>query len=181
VERIQRAGNEFEVIANGSSVSGDVVIMATGVAPRGELAAAAPGIELADGAIPVTADMRSARADVLAAGDVCRAQNVAAGRALRVEHWGDALAQGEIAGMTAAGRHAAWDQVPGFWSTIGSRTLKYAAWGDGFDEARFESHGNGSFTVWYACEGRVVGVLTHEADNDYERGTDLIGQGASWS
>jgi NADPH-dependent 2,4-dienoyl-CoA reductase/sulfur reductase-like enzyme len=181
VERIRRAADEFEVIADGSSVSGDVVIMATGVAPRGELAATAAGIELADGAIPVTADMRSARADVLAAGDVCRAENVAAGRPLRVEHWGDALAQGEVAGATAAGKQAAWDQVPGFWSTIGARTLKYAAWGDGFDQARFESHGNGGFTVWYGRKGRVVGVLTHDADKDYERGAELIGQGASWS
>ena len=94
---------ELRVIAGGGSASGDVVIMATGVAPRGELAAATTGIELADGAIPVSADMRTARADVLAAGDVCRAENVAAGRPLRVEHWGDALAQGEIAGATAAG------------------------------------------------------------------------------
>ena len=83
VERIERSAGELRVIADGSSVSGDVVIMATGVAPRGELAAATTGIELADGAIPVSADMRSARADVLAAGDVCRAENIAAGRPSR--------------------------------------------------------------------------------------------------
>ena len=181
VERIERSPGELRVIADGSSVSGDVVIMATGVAPRGELAAATTGIELADGAIPVSADMRSARADVLAAGDVCRAENVAAGRPLRVEHWGDALTQGEIAGATAAGKQVVWDEVPGFWSTIGSRTLKYAAWGDGFDQARFERHSDGGFTVWYAREGQVVGVLTHEADGDYERGSELIKRGASWS
>ena len=181
VERIERSRGEFNVIADGSSVSGDVVIMATGVAPRGELAAATTGIELADGAIPVSADMRSARADVLAAGDVCRAENVAAGRPLRVEHWGDALTQGEIAGATAAGKQVAWDEVPGFWSTIGSRTLKYAAWGDGFDQARCERHSDGGFTVWYAREGQVVGVLTHESDGDYERGSELIKRGASWS
>ena len=181
VERIERSPGGFNVAADGSSASGDVVIMATGVAPRGELVAAATGIELADGAIPVGADMRSARADVLAAGDVCRAENVAAGRPLRVEHWGDALTQGEIAGATAAGKHAVWDEVPGFWSTIGSRTLKYAAWGDGFDQARFERHLDGGFTVWYARDGRVVGVLTHEADGDYERGSELIKRGASWT
>jgi NADPH-dependent 2,4-dienoyl-CoA reductase/sulfur reductase-like enzyme len=118
---------------------------------------------------------------VFAAGDVCRAQNVAAGRPLRVEHWGDALTQGEIAGASAAGKQAAWDEVPGFWSTIGSRTLKYAAWGDGFDQARLERHVGGGFTVWYAREGQVVGVLTHEADADYERGSELIKQGAPWS
>jgi 3-phenylpropionate/trans-cinnamate dioxygenase ferredoxin reductase component len=181
VKRIQRAGHGFEVIADGGSVPGDVLIMATGVAPRGELAAAAAGIELADGAIPVSADMRSARADVLAAGDVCRAENLAAGRSLRVEHWGDALTQGEIAGATAAGKQAAWDEVPGFWSTIGSRTLKYAAWGDGYDQIRFESHPDGGFTVWYGREGRIVGVLTHEADEDYERGAELVKRGAPWS
>jgi 3-phenylpropionate/trans-cinnamate dioxygenase ferredoxin reductase component len=180
VERIGRTATGFEVTADGATVHGDLVIMATGVAPRGELAASAAGIELADGAIPVTADMRSARADVLAAGDVCRAENLAAGRPLRVEHWGDALAQGEIAGATAAGREAAWDQVPGFWSTIGSRTLKYAAWGDGYDQTRLERHQNGGFTAWYGREGRTVGVLTHEADEDYERGSELIARGAAW-
>jgi 3-phenylpropionate/trans-cinnamate dioxygenase ferredoxin reductase component len=180
VDQIRRTADGFEVTADGATVDGNLVIMATGVAPRGELAASAAGIDLADGAIPVSADMRSARADVLAAGDVCRAENVAAGRPLRVEHWGDALAQGEIAGATAAGREAVWDQVPGFWSTIGSRTLKYAAWGDGYDQTRFERHPNGGFTAWYGREGRTVGVLTHEADEDYERGSELIAQGAPW-
>src|SRR5262249_43956149 len=107
--------------------------------------------------------------------------NVAAGRPLRVEHWGDALTQGQVAGATAAGKHAVWDQVPGFWSTIGKRTLKYAAWGDGYDQTRFEPHPNGGFTAWYGHDNRIVGVLTHEADEDYERGTELIGQGASWA
>ena len=181
VERIRRTARGFEVTADGAGVDGNVVIMATGVAPRSELVAAAPCIELADSAIPVSADMRSARADVLAAGDVCRAENLAAGRPLRVEHWGDALTQGEIAGKTAAGKPAAWDQVPGFWSTIGSRTLKYAAWGDGYDNTRLERHPDGGFTAWYGRDGQIVGVLTHEADEDYERGTELIQRGAPWS
>ena len=137
VRRIERTGDELEVIADGASARGRVVVMATGVAPRGELAAAA-GIELDGGAVPVDASMRSADAGVLAAGDVCKARNMSAGRPLRVEHWGDALRQGEIAGAVAAGAAVAWDEVPGFWSTIGDRTLKYAAWGDGHDESRID-------------------------------------------
>lgn len=180
VERIERVASSCEVVTDEGRVTGDLVIMATGVAPRGELAAMA-GIVLADGAIPVSAQMRSEKADVLAAGDVCRAENVAAGRPLRVEHWGDALKQGEIAGATAAGKEVAWAQVPGFWSTIGLRTLKYGAWGDGYDQTRFETHADGGFTAWYGRDQRIVGVLTHEADADYERGSELIGQGASWS
>jgi hypothetical protein len=70
--------------------------------------------------------------------------------------------------------------VPGFWSTIGSRTLKYAAWGDGYDQARMDRHDDGGFTVWYSRQHRLVGVLTHEADEDYERGQAMIAEGDPW-
>jgi NADPH-dependent 2,4-dienoyl-CoA reductase/sulfur reductase-like enzyme len=121
--------------------------------------------------------MRSADSSVLAAGDVAKAQNASAGRALRVEHWGEALRQGEIAGAVAAGAAVAWDDVPGFWSTIGDRTLKYAAWGDGYDDVRLVDHGDGAFTAWYARDGACVGVLTHERDEDYDSGRERIEQG----
>jgi NADPH-dependent 2,4-dienoyl-CoA reductase/sulfur reductase-like enzyme len=177
---IQRNGAALNVVAGDTRLTAPLVVMAAGVAPRVELAVAA-GLELDEGAIPVDASMRAAVPGLLAAGDVCVAQNPAAGRALRVEHWGDALKQGAVAGCTAAGESAAWSDVPGFWSTIGSRTLKYSAWGDGFDETRMQRHAGNGFTVWYGSQGRIVGVLTHEADNDYERGAALISDGAAWA
>ena len=179
VERIERSNGTLAVHAGELRVSAEVVVMAAGVAPRSELASCA-GIELDGGAIPVSAAMRTERDGVLAAGDVCKAMNRAVGRQLRVEHWGDALAQGEVAGRTAAGEEAAWDAVPGFWSTIGARTLKYAAWGDGYSDSRLERSGEG-FTVWYGSEGALVGVLAFEADDDYERGSELIKEGARWN
>ncbi len=128
--------------------------------------------------IPVDAGMRTSRQHVYAAGDAVKAHNDSAGRALAVEHWGEALNMGEIAGRNAAGEDRAWDVAPGFWSTIGTHTLKYAAWGDGFDETRMVEHAGGAFTVWYGSEGVTVGVLTHERDEDYERGKALVEQGA---
>ena len=128
--------------------------------------------------IPVDAGMRTSRDGVYAAGDVVYAHNAAAGRRLAVEHWGEALNMGEIAGRNAAGDDRAWDVAPGFWSTIGSHVLKYAAWGDGFDEARMVDHARGAFTVWYGREGTTVGVLTHDRDEDYERGKSLVETGA---
>jgi len=50
---------------------------------------------------------------------------------------------------------------------------KYHAWGDGFERFRLVDHDDG-FTVWYECAGTTVGVLTHNADDDYDRGEDLI-------
>ena len=154
--------------------------MATGVAPRGELAAGA-GLELDE------------RRDPGRRVDAHRASRHARRRRRRVRRervcraagcgWSTGAtrsAQGEIAGRTAAGETAQWDAVPGFWSTIGSHTLKYAAWGDGYDESRLEPHGDGAFTAWYGRDGRIVGVLAHEADEDYERGRSLIAEGAPW-
>jgi 3-phenylpropionate/trans-cinnamate dioxygenase ferredoxin reductase component len=180
VERIERDGEGLDVHAGANVARGAVVLMAAGVVPRSELAQHA-ALELDEGALPVDAGMRTSVDGLLAAGDVCRADNVTAGRPLRVEHWGDALGQGEIAGRTAAGRDAAWSEVPGFWSIIGEHTIKYAAWGDGFDRVRFKHHDDGAFTAWYGLEGRIVGVLTHEADDDYEEGRKLIAGGAAWS
>ncbi len=180
VDRIEPGGAAATVIAGERRLEAELIVMASGVSPRSELAALA-GVQLDDGAIEVDAAMRTVRGGLLAAGDVCKAYNLTARRALRVEHWGDALSEGEIAGATAAGADAGWDSVPGFWSTIGTRTLKYAAWGDGYDQAHLQRHGDGAFTAWYGAEGRIVGVLTHDADDDYEHGRQQIAQGARWT
>jgi 3-phenylpropionate/trans-cinnamate dioxygenase ferredoxin reductase component len=180
VDRIEPGGDAATVVAGDQQIEADVIVMASGVSPRSELAVQA-GLDLDAGAIGVDASMRTGCGGLLAAGDVCKAYNLTAERALRVEHWGDALAQGQIAGATAAGGDAGWDSVPGFWSTIGTRTLKYAAWGDGYEQTHLERHGNGGFTTWYGTAGTIVGVLTHDADADYQRGGRLIAEGARWN
>jgi 3-phenylpropionate/trans-cinnamate dioxygenase ferredoxin reductase component len=178
VDRIGRRDDELYLRRGPQHLRAPTMVMAAGVAPRSELLGGdEPRV---DGAIPVDVSMRTALPRILAAGDVAFAENATAGRALRVEHWGDALGQGEVAGRTAAGEAARWADVPGFWSTIGHHTLKYAAWGDGYERARFVPGGTeGVFTVWYERGGQVVGVLTHEADEDYARGRDLIAVGAT--
>ena len=177
-----RLGAQVEAIEDGrvrlagqASAQGDLILVAGGVEPEAGIAAEA-GLALEAGRVQVDDRMRSSAAGVLAAGDVAFAFNAAAGRHLAVEHWGEALAMGRVAGQTAAGAEASWAEVPGFWSTIGDRTLKYAAWGDGFDDAGLIEHDGGAFTVWYSQEGVTVGVLPHDADHDYERGRRLIEQ-----
>jgi 3-phenylpropionate/trans-cinnamate dioxygenase ferredoxin reductase component len=167
------------VLEDGEPLHADLVLLASGVRPVTALAESA-GLELAEGGeIPADARMRTAAAGVLACGDCCRAEHALAGRPLHVEHWGDALAQGAIAGATAAGGDATWRDVPGFWSTIGTRTLKYAAWGDGYDSVRLSEGDDGEFTAWYEREGRCVGVLTHQRDEDYEQGRERIAAGGA--
>jgi NADPH-dependent 2,4-dienoyl-CoA reductase/sulfur reductase-like enzyme len=156
----------------------ELILMAAGVTPRAGLAEPA-GLKTEHGRIVVDAQMRTSADGVYAAGDVAFAYNAKAQRHLAVEHWGEALNMGEVAGRAIAGdADASWNVAPGFWSTIGTNTLKYVAWGDGFDETKVVDHPGGGWTIWYGSEGRTVGVLTHEADADYERGRTLVEAGA---
>jgi 3-phenylpropionate/trans-cinnamate dioxygenase ferredoxin reductase component len=180
VSAIERRDGELHVLSDRGRLAAPVVVLATGVAPRNQVLLARDLIA-AGGRIAVDSSMRTPAPGLFAAGDVALAHNDACGRPLSVEHWGDALGQGQIAGAVAAGHSAAWDDLPGFWSTIGDHTLKYAAWGDGYDDSRVErSNQDDAFIIWYGRENTIVGVLTHNADEQYEHGRELIREGAPW-
>lgn len=179
VESIERVRAAWTVRAgDGVTVEADTVLQAVGVAPRTALAESA-GLRLDHGAIGTDSHMHTAAPDVLAVGDIAFARNRTAGRRLRVEHWGEALNQGAVAGAVLADKDAEWATAPGFWSAIGDRTLKYVAWGDGFAAVRIEAGEDGSLTAWYAdADGTCVGVFCHERDEDYELGRELVESGA---
>ncbi|MCW2747098.1 MAG: hypothetical protein JWP10_240 [Nocardioidaceae bacterium] len=158
---------------DGTILEADLVVAAVGAKPRTALAADA-GLVVEEDRVRVDAHMKTSAPGVYAAGDVAYADNGALGHPLVVEHWGDALAMGEVAGSMAAGVDATWDVVPGFWSDIGDKALQYASWGEGFEFVRVVEHDATAFTAWYESGGRCVGVLTHDADDDYERGITLI-------
>jgi 3-phenylpropionate/trans-cinnamate dioxygenase ferredoxin reductase subunit len=167
-------------IDDGSSLDVDLVLAAVGVS-QGRSFLEESGLRTTDdGHVEVDEQLRTSHWRVWAAGDVAQARHAVARRPIPVEHWGDAMTMGGLAGRNAAadagaGDPGTWSDPPGFWTTIGEQTLKYSAWGDGYDEVRVVEHGNGAFTVWYAdAAGELVGVLTHEADDDYERGGELL-------
>lgn len=60
-----------------------------------------------------------------------------------------------VAGANAAGANREWDSVRGFWTRIGDATLKYQAWGDGFEHSRLLER-DGGFAVWYEAGGAAA-------------------------
>ncbi len=175
-------------LEGGSFIEADLVLAAVGVTQAQALLSDS-GLLIDDGHLVVDVELRTSNPQVWAAGDVARAQHAVLGRDLSVEHWGDAITMGQLAGRNAAahgpggtGTSGRWSDPPGFWSEIGDHTLKYSAWGDGFEETRVVEHHEGAFTVWYAdAAGELVGVLTHQCDADYERGGQLLSRRASLS
>lgn len=177
VEEVRHDKEGFTVVTGDGEVSGGSVLFGIGIKSRTTLAEEA-GLEVERGGVVTDASMRTSAPGVFAVGDISFSNNATAGRHLHVEHWGEALNHGRVAGTVVAGGEATWDTAPGFWSTIGDKTLKYVAWGEGWDEVRFEDHDNGSFTAYYGLEGVCVGVLTHGRDEDYENGREMVENGA---
>jgi NADPH-dependent 2,4-dienoyl-CoA reductase/sulfur reductase-like enzyme len=155
------------------------VVCGGGAAPNLGLATLA-GLAIENGGVRADASLRSSDPSVRVAGDIAYAYNTAAGRHLRVEHWGDAETHGEIAGGGVAGQHRTWNAAPGFWSTIGDRTCKYSSWGDGWDDYQVIGDDD-SWVIWYRSGDAVCGVLTHENDDEYERGQELLSRAAPFA
>ncbi len=178
--RIERSEHGWRLrLADDGVIDAAYVVCAGGARPRLELAESA-GLRMANGGVVADSSLRTSNPHIRVAGDIAYAVNVAAGRPLRVEHWGDAEAQGEIVGSGLAGVEARWDAAPGFWSTIGDHTLKYSAWGDGFDGYELRGEDD-SWTVWYSHGSELAGVLTHNDDKAYERGQRLLTRRASFA
>ncbi|MDQ3302189.1 MAG: NAD(P)/FAD-dependent oxidoreductase, partial [Actinomycetota bacterium] len=179
VEGIERRDGGFEVaVGGGETISAGTVLFGTGVSPRTRLAEEA-GLEIEEGGVVTDSSMRTSAPGIFAVGDIVYAMNESAGRRQKVEHWGDALTHGRIAGTVLAGGEASWDSAPGFWSVMGEKTLKYWAWSGGWDEAKFvdkDGPDGEAFTVWYGKEGVCVGVLAHNVDEDYDKGRELVEQ-----
>ncbi len=176
LESIERRNGGFVVsVEGGEEIPSGTVLFGTGVQPRLGLAEAA-GLEVSGG-IVADSSMRTSGSGVFAVGDIVSAYNESAGRHVSVEHWGDALEHGRIAGTVIAGGEAAWSMAPGFWSTIGDNTMKYWHWGDGWDELAFEDRGE-AFVARYGMNGTLVGVLAHGADEDYDDAREPIERGA---
>ena len=179
LESVERRDGGYEIdLQGGATIRTETILFGTGVRPRTQLAREA-GLEVKRGVV-TDSSMRTSAPGIFAVGDIAQAYNESAGRHLSVEHWGDALEHGRIAGTVIAGGEAAWEMAPGFWSTIGDKTIKYWAWGDGWDDLLFEDRGE-SFVVRYGKDGVLVGVLTHGSDEVYEEGRELIESGAPLS
>ncbi len=153
----------------GEVLPADVVVACIGVTPRTEWLAGS-GLSIADGVacdefcFAQRADNRADRT-IAAAGDVARWAHPVLGNHIRVEHWTNAVAQGQLAGrnlasaLTGGGPPVPYAELPYFWSDQYDRKLQLV--GVTGDEAVFAEGGPGDrqVVVHYRTGGRLVGGL----------------------
>ncbi len=123
---------EAIVLDDGRTAEVDLVVAGIGVVPRTDLAETA-GLPVEDG-IVVDAFLESAAAGVFAAGDVASAWHPHYDRHLRIEHWSNALHQGDRAGRNAVGDRAAYSRLPYFFSDQYDLGMEYVGRGGAGDE-----------------------------------------------
>ena len=139
-------------------VPGDLVLVGAGAIPNAELAGEA-GLEVKGGVV-VDERLRSPDPAVLAIGDVANAFNPTLGRSLRVEHWDNAIRQGQLAARTILGQAARYDWQPYFFTDQYELGMEYVGHASGEDDVVLRGDmDSGEFIAFWLSSGTVRAAM----------------------
>lgn len=140
---------------DGSVIEGDLIVVGVGVSPRDELAQNA-GLTLENG-IVVDEFLRTSAPDVFAAGDVASTWNTMYNRRIRMEHWANALNQGQSAARNMLGQNTAYTKLPYFYSDQYDLGMEYNGFAADWDRVVTRGDVAGrEFLAFWLKDGRVL-------------------------
>lgn len=168
---------EAVVLADGSEVAADTVLVGIGAVPNVELAQAA-GLAI-DNGIKVDAFMRTSAPDIYAIGDCTNHPNpFAGGAAIRLESVQNAIDQAHTAAKAICGKLEPYSKVPWFWSDQYDQHLQIAGLSAPGDELIRRQHGTpGQFAVFRVRDGKLAAVEAVNSAKDYMTGRRLMEAG----
>jgi len=165
------------LLGDGQSIECDLVVAGIGVTPAIEVGKNS-GLDIDDG-ITVNEYLQSSHPDVFAAGDVANYQDVLFGKRRRVEHWDNAVSQGQYCAKSLMGDKAPFRHVPYFFSDVFD--LSYEYWGDSSGAEQVVYRGDlssNSFSVWWVREQRLVAAFAmNRPDEERNAGPKWIESG----
>ena len=147
------------VLSDQRNIECDLMVAGIGVQPVTGFAAKS-GIEVSDGVV-VNEYLETKLPGIYAAGDVASYQDTLFGKRRRVEHWDNAVSQGQHCARALLGERAPFVHVPYFFSDVFD--LSYELWGDMTDADEVVERGDlGStiFSVWWLKQERLVAAFT---------------------
>ncbi|GJD96309.1 NAD(P)/FAD-dependent oxidoreductase [Methylobacterium iners] len=161
-------------LADGDRLAADLVLVGIGVIPNEEIAGEA-GLAVGNG-IHVDAFLATQDPVVSAIGDCARfPSRFADGAAIRIESVQNALDQGRCVAARIAGRPAAYDAVPWFWSDQGPHKLQIAGLPAPGDESVVR-HAETGFSVFRFRDGRLTGVESVDRAADHMAARRILAQ-----
>jgi NADPH-dependent 2,4-dienoyl-CoA reductase/sulfur reductase-like enzyme len=153
------------VFANGQAIPCEIVIAGIGVLPATEMLVNS-GIEVGDGVL-VNEFLETSQPDIYAAGDVTNYQDLLFAKRRRVEHWDNAVSQGQYCARALMGDRSPFKHVPYFFSDVFD--LSYEYWGDSSGADQIIHRGDlssTSFSVWWLLQKQVVAAFTMNRPDD---------------
>jgi NADPH-dependent 2,4-dienoyl-CoA reductase/sulfur reductase-like enzyme/nitrite reductase/ring-hydroxylating ferredoxin subunit len=139
------------VLADGSRLKTDLVIVGVGIEPAVEFLEGSGLVK--EGAVPVNARLETSAQGIFAAGDIAAVPDGRSGAPRRIEHWVEAGRQGMHAARCMLGSEDPYREVPFFWSKQYGSSLRYIGHAPGFDRVVFR----GSVTDKFFLAGFYVG------------------------
>lgn len=145
----------FVVRSGGQDIEADLVVMGVGAAPNTSLAEAA-GLAV-DNGITVDESFRTTDPAIYAIGDVANAHNTALGTRLRVEHWDNAMRQGEAVAKVMLGQPVTYDWQPYFYTDQFDLGMEYVGRGSSANDVVIRGDKeSGEFIAFWLDGDRVT-------------------------
>ncbi|MFD1519843.1 FAD-dependent oxidoreductase [Pseudonocardia yunnanensis] len=167
------------LLADGTEIAADVVVVGIGVTPNVELARSC-GLNVDDG-ILVDSHLVSSDEDILAAGDVANAYHLLLCRQIRVEHWANALHQPAVAAKTMLGETASYDRLPYFFTDQYDLGMEYTGYTDPDGQDELVIRGDTTareFIAFWLKDGRLTAAMNVNIWDVTEPIRELIRSGA---
>jgi NADPH-dependent 2,4-dienoyl-CoA reductase/sulfur reductase-like enzyme len=146
-------------LADGRKIPCDIVVAGVGAAPVTEMFAKS-GVSIDNGVV-VNEYLETNIAGVYAAGDIANYPDKIFEKRRRVEHWDNAVTQGQHWAQTVLGKRAPFVHVPYFFSDVFD--LSYELWGDSTAATQIivrRDERSSSFSVWWLNNARLVAAFT---------------------
>jgi NADPH-dependent 2,4-dienoyl-CoA reductase/sulfur reductase-like enzyme/nitrite reductase/ring-hydroxylating ferredoxin subunit len=166
------------VLADGSRLEADLVIIGVGIRPAVEFLEASGLVK--EGAVPVDGRLETSAPGIFAAGDIAVVPDGRSGEPRRVEHWVEAGRQGMHAARCMLGARDSYRHVPFFWSKQYGSSLRYLGHAPKFDEVVFRgSVTDKSFLAGFYVGGKLAAAATVGKNRDLIRLGQLLEAGKS--
>ncbi len=162
-------------LTDGRKLEVDFVIVGVGVSPNTKIAEAA-GVEVENGIKTDSQGATNVR-HIWAAGDC--ASFPFRGERIRLESVPNAIDQAEVIAENILGASKEYSAKPWFWSDQYDVKLQIAGLNTGFDHVVTRDNGQGSMSVWYFSQSKLLAVDAMNAPRDYMVGKRLIEGGKS--
>lgn len=165
------------VLADGTELDADIVLVGIGILPNVELAEEA-GIACSNG-ILTDEDARTNDPRVFAAGDCAARPLVHYGRKGRLESVHNAIEQGKLAAAAITGKPRPTLDCPWFWSDQYDLKLQIAGLSQGYDETVVRGDPEArKFAVFYLNNGKLIAVDAINSPPEFLASKKLIITGA---